>query len=74
MDGFFRQKNPIFQKIDEGSEFAVESDWISNISQHVQRMRFRKQDWLMGKKLWGFWKALKAGTLLLNATELVGFL
>ena len=72
--GFFDKKNPIFWKIDKGSEFAVKCDWISNISQHLQRMRFRKQDWLSGKKLWGVWKALKAGTLLLNATEVVGFL
>ena len=54
MDGFFRQKKPIFQKNDTGSEFAVECDWVSNISQHVQKMRFRKQGWLLGRKLWGF--------------------
>ena len=51
----FSQKNvPTFQKIDKGSEFAVECDWISNNSQHVQKMRFRKQGWLLGRKLWGF--------------------
>ena len=49
MDGFSRQINPIFQKNYKGSEFAVECDWISKISQNVQRMRFRKQDWFFGK-------------------------
>ena len=47
--GHFDKKNPIFQKIDKGSEFSVGCDWNSNISQHVQRMRYRKQDWLLGK-------------------------
>ena len=49
MDGFSRQINPIFQKNYKGSKFAVECDWISKISQNVQRMRFRKQDWFFGK-------------------------
>ena len=42
--GFSEKKYPIFQKNDKGSKFAVECDWISNISQHVQKLRFRKQD------------------------------
>ena len=41
--GFSETKNPIFRKIDKGSNFAVECDWISNISQHVQKLWFRKQ-------------------------------
>ena len=52
MDGFFRKKKyPIFQKIDKSSKFAVECDWISNISQYVQKLRFRKQDGYSEKNL-----------------------
>ena len=43
MDGFFWQKNPFFQKIDEGSKFAVERDWMSKISQNVQVLTFLKK-------------------------------
>ena len=42
--GFSEKKHPIFQKIDKVSKFAVECDWISNISQFFQNLRFRKQD------------------------------
>ena len=42
--GFSEKKYPIFQETDKGSKFAVECDWISNISQHVRKLRFRKQD------------------------------
>ena len=45
------QKKTIFLKIVELSNFSVECDWISNIFQHVQKLRIRKQDWLFGKKL-----------------------
>ena len=43
MDGFFWQKTPIFQKIDKGSKFAVECDWISKFSQNVQVLIFSKK-------------------------------
>ena len=43
MDWFFWQKKPFFQKNDEGSKFAVESDWISKISQNVQVLIFFKK-------------------------------
>ena len=44
MDGFFWQKTPIFQKIDKGSKFAVECDWISKFSQNVQVLIFSKKN------------------------------
>ena len=46
--GFSGKKYTIFQKIDKGSKFAVECDWNSKISQHVQKLTFRKQD--------GYWE------------------
>ena len=49
--GFSEKKYPIFQKIDKSSKFAVECDWISNISQYVQKLRFRKQDGYSEKNL-----------------------
>ena len=58
--GHFDKKNPIFQKIDKGSKFSVECDWISDIFQHVQKLRFRKQYLLFGKKSWVSLKAAKS--------------
>ena len=43
MDGFFWQKNPIFQKNYEGIKLALERDWISKISQNVQVLVFPKK-------------------------------
>ena len=43
MDGFFWQKNSIFQKIDKESKFAVECDWISKVSKNIQVLIFLKK-------------------------------
>ena len=40
---FFDKKNSISQKTDKGSKFAVESDWISKISQNVLLLIFIKK-------------------------------
>ena len=49
--GFFAQ-NPIFQKSDKGSKFAVECDWISKFSQNVQVLVFwKKTDRISEKNL-----------------------
>ena len=72
--GHFHKKNPIFQKIDKGSKFSVDCDWISDIFQHVQKLRFLKQDWVFGKKLEFRWKQLEAANLMQDATELASFL
>ena len=68
------QKKMIFFKIVKNSKFAEKRDWFSDISQHVTKKRFRKQDWLFGKVLEFWWKPPKAANLVMNATELVGFL
>ena len=55
------QKKMIFFKIVENTKFAVKCDWISDISQHVtKKKRFRKQDWLFGKKSWVWLKNAKS--------------
>ena len=53
MDGFFR-KNPIFQKSDGGSKFAVECDWISDNSQHVTKKEISKTRLDIRKNSWFF--------------------
>ena len=54
------QKETIFSKIVELSQISVEGDWISGFSQHVQKLRFQKQDWLIGKKSWVSLKTAKS--------------
>ena len=51
MDGFFPQKNPISQKNDKGSKFAVECNWINKISQNFQILVFLKKKIGFLKKL-----------------------
>ena len=41
--GIFEKKNPICQKIDNGSKFTVDCDWISKFSQNVQVLVFLKK-------------------------------
>ena len=48
------EKNPIFQKSDKVSKFAVECDWDSDISQHVTKKEISKTRLVIRKKSWFF--------------------
>ena len=47
----FPKKNPIFQKSDKGSKFAVKRDWLSKFSQNVQVLIFEKKSIGFQKKM-----------------------
>ena len=64
MDGFL-QKNPIFQKSDKGSKFAVECDWISDNSQHVTKKEISKTRLVIRKNSW-FFKIAKSSIVALQ--------
>ena len=48
------EKNPIFQKTDKGSKFAVECDWISDNSHHVTKKEISKTRLVIRKTSWFF--------------------
>ena len=45
------EKNPIFQKSDKGSKFAIECDWNNKFSQNVQVLVFWKKPTGFQKKM-----------------------
>ncbi len=54
------EKNPIFQKSDKVSEFAVECDRDSDISQHVTKTEFSKTRLVIRKTSWVLLKTAKS--------------
>ena len=56
MDGSSRQKNPIPQKNDKGSKFAVECNWINKISQNFQNSLLLKKNEIGFQKKTSFLK------------------
>ena len=47
----FSKKNPISQKSDKGSDFAVKCHWLSKFSQNVQVLVFEKKSIGLQKKM-----------------------
>ncbi len=47
----FSKKNPISQKSDKGSDFAVKCHWLSKFSQNVQVLIFEKKSIGLQKKM-----------------------
>ena len=56
------------------SQFDVECERNSEISQNVQKLCFLQKKWVFRKKPWNFEKSLMVANLLYNAKELVRFL
>ncbi len=48
----FSEKNLVFQKNDKGSKFAVECDWLSDISQHVTKKEISETTLVIRKNSW----------------------